>query len=76
MGILVVVGLLLSFLGWVLFITVAFQKGTGMGLACLFIPFFWPLFLILNWKECNTWFITMIIGTVMYAYGGGLEALQ
>ena len=55
-------GYVLSFLGGLWIIVLAWQKGILWGLGCLFIPILQLFYVALNWKEAKSAFFLLLAG--------------
>jgi hypothetical protein len=70
--ILIALGVIVSFVGFIRLLVVTFQESILWGLGCLFVPFVWVIFLIMHWDKAGKPFlielagvVTMIVGLVM-----------
>lgn len=64
-----VVGLVISLIGWVMVIWLAFRESVLWGLACLFIPFAYFIFAITHWADAKKGFLTGVAGTALFFFG-------
>lgn len=76
-GVLFIVGAILSGIGGLWLLVVAFQESVLWGLACWFIPFVALYFVATHWEETKTPFLmnlggvlVAIVGMVMSGGGG------
>lgn len=69
-AILFLIGAIISFVGGIWFLIVAFGEGILWGLACLFIPFVSLIFLAAHWDHAKKPFGISVLGTLIAAVGG------
>jgi len=62
-------GMLLFMAAGIWFLVAAFREGVGWGLACLFLPFVAPIFLIMHWREAWKPGVCSFLGAV-FCMGG------
>jgi hypothetical protein len=67
--ILMIVGIVVSVVGGLWFLGVAFGESVLWGLACLFIPFAALFFLISHWDEAGKPFLVQLAGAVPMVLG-------
>ena len=65
LGVLVAVGYIVSLVGGIMFLIVAFKESALWGLGCLFIPLVSLFFLISHWKDAKKAFLIQMIGAVI-----------
>ena len=58
------VGSIVSLVGGIMFLIVAFQESILWGLGCLFIPFVALIFLIMFWDKASKPFLIQLAGIV------------
>jgi hypothetical protein len=63
------VGVLANLVCGIWILVLAFRKGIGWGLACMFIPFVSLYFVITNWDEAKTPFLASVGGVVLAFMG-------
>lgn len=63
--ILLVAGIVISVIGGIWFLVVAFCESIFWGLGCLIIPFVSLIFLLLHWREAAKPFIVSLIGSAL-----------
>ena len=63
--ILLVFGVILSVIGGIWFLIVAFQESVLWGLGCMFVPFVSLIFLITHWRDAAKPFGVSLLGSVM-----------
>lgn len=63
--ILLVAGIVISVIGGIWFLIVAFSESIFWGVGCLFIPLVSLIFLILHWREAAKPFIVSLIGALL-----------
>jgi hypothetical protein len=63
--ILLVVGGIISAIGGIWFIIVAFQESVLWGLGCLLIPFVSLIFLITHWRDASRPFWVSLLGSII-----------
>jgi glutaredoxin len=66
-ALLFILSLVILVIGGIMCIVAAFQQGILWGLAYMFVPFAWLVFLIKYWEEAKTGFLTSITGGAMMA---------
>lgn len=84
-SILMILGSIISLVGAIMVLIVAFKKSIWWGLGSLLVPFVILVFIVMNWQETSKGFfimlggwVLMIIGTIMAPEGmdpGTLGAL-
>ncbi len=63
LGLLVLIaGLIISLIGGIWFLVVAFRESILWGLGCIFIPFVSLFFLIIHWKDASKPFFVSLLG--------------
>lgn len=67
--ILVVVGFIVSVVGGIWFLVVAFQESVFWGLGCLLLPFVTLIFLIQHWDKAGRPFLIQLAGVVPFIVG-------
>ena len=67
--ILLFVGLIVGFVGETMLLTVAYRRGLGYLFACLFLPLFAWIFLLLNARHTAVPFTLAIVGLVVSGLG-------
>ena len=67
--ILLIIGMIVTFVGGVWFLVVAFQESILWGLGCLFIPIVPLFFLILHWDQASKPFLVQLAGFVPLMVG-------
>ena len=60
-----VIGAIVSLIGGIWFLVVAFRQSVWWGLGCLFIPFVSLVFLIMHWRDAAKPFFVSLLGTVL-----------
>ncbi len=65
--ILLVFGVILSVIGGIWFLIVAFQESVLWGLGCMFVPFVSLIFLISHWRDAAKPFGLSLLGSVIIA---------
>jgi len=65
MTILLYLGYLLSIVGWIWLLVVAFKKSVWWGLGSLLIPFVSLIFAIMNWQVAKKPFLIQLAGVVL-----------
>jgi hypothetical protein len=60
------VGYVLSFLGGLWIIVLAWQKGIAWGLGCLLFPPIQIFYVALNWKQARSAFFLLVAGFVAF----------
>lgn len=63
-----IVGVVLSFVAGLWFLVVSFRQSIVWGLACLFVPFASIVFLIMHWQEAKKPFLLSLLGAVLLIY--------
>ena len=66
---LIYIGGLISFVGGIMLLVVAFKNSVWWGLGSLFIPFVSLIFVILNWQDAKKSFFISLAGTVLMFIG-------
>ncbi len=67
---LTVVGLIISLIGGIWFLRVAFGQSIVWGLGCWFVPFVALIFVVMYWDESSKPFLVLLAGTVLAIIGG------
>jgi hypothetical protein len=62
-------GAILSIVGWIWLVVVAFKTGVWWGLGTLFIPLVGLIFAIMHWSEAKVPFLVSIVGSVLLYFG-------
>jgi hypothetical protein len=65
--IILAIGGIVSLVGGIWFLVVAFRQTIWWGLGCIFIPFVWLIFLIMHWGEAKNPFFVSLLGGVIIA---------
>jgi hypothetical protein len=73
--ILAVIGYIISLVGGIWLLVVAFQEGIGWGLACLLLPFVSIVFVILHWEDAKSPFLTSLAGGVALILASVLKGM-
>ena len=60
-----VIGAIVSLIGGIWFLVVAFRQSVWWGLGCLFIPFVSLVFLIMHWRDAAKPVFVSLLGTVL-----------
>ena len=63
--VLFVIGVIVSLIGGIWFLVVAFRASVWWGLGCLFIPFVWLVFLIMHWSDAAKPFFVSLLGAAL-----------
>ena len=66
---LIAVGMVVSLIGGIWFLVVAFQESILWGLGCLFVPFVSLIFLIMHWDRAGKPFLIQMAGVVPMLVG-------
>lgn len=66
---LAVLGMILSFVGGIWLLVVAFKTSVWWGLGSLFIPLVGLIFVILHWQPSKKPFLISVVGTVLLIIG-------
>ena len=66
---LLVLGMILSVVGGIWLLVVAFQTGVWWGLGSLFVPFVSLVFVIMHWQPSKKPFLISVVGTVLLIIG-------
>lgn len=66
------IGGLMSFIGSIWVLVLAFRRHIGWGLAGLLIPFALMVFGVMNWSETQEGMMLTIVGTVVTMFVSGL----
>ena len=74
-GLLFLVGAIVSFVGSIMVLIKAFQESILWGLGSLLIPFVILVFVLLNWYEAKQGFLTMLAGAAVTILGLILGAM-
>lgn len=64
--ILLLLGVLCLLIGSIVLIVVGFKQSIWWGLAILFIPFSWLIFLVLHWEQGKNGFLMIVTGIIFY----------
>jgi hypothetical protein len=76
---LLVIGWLVSIVGSIMLLVVAFKESVWWGLGCIFIPFVALIFLIMHWAVAKKPFFIELAGAVLIIIGillGGSAGLH
>jgi hypothetical protein len=60
-----IIGAIISVIGGIWFLVVAFRQTIWWGLGCLFIPFVSIIFLIIHWGDAAKPFFVSLLGVVI-----------
>jgi hypothetical protein len=63
--VLIGLGVVVSFIGGIMFLIAAFKEGVGWGLAVMFIPFAQLVFLVKYWSQARVAFLAQVIGVAL-----------
>jgi len=66
---LIILAVILSLVGGIWFIVIAFRQSVVWGLVVIFVPFASLVFLVKYWQQAKTSFFIQLIGTVLYFAG-------
>lgn len=67
--VLIIIGALVSLVGGIWFLVVAFRQSVVWGLVVIFVPFASLVFLVKYWRDAKASFFVQLIGTVIYFAG-------
>jgi hypothetical protein len=59
------IGAIVSIIGGIWFLIVAFRQSVWWGLGCLFVPFVSLVFLIMHWRDAAKPFFVSLLGTAI-----------
>ena len=65
--VLLAIGAIVSLIGGIWFLVVAFRASVWWGLGCIFIPFVSLVFLIMHWGEAAKPFFVSLLGAALIA---------
>ena len=75
--ILAVIGCIAALVGELLMLTVAYKRGLGWFLGCLFLaPLFWVPLLAVQFKATAKPFAIALIGLIFVAVGGSMAGIE
>ena len=63
---LLVVGLLVSLVGWIMVVSLAFRESILWGLGTIFVPFVYFIFAVTHWEIAKKGFLIGVTGSVMF----------
>lgn len=66
-------GVIVSIIGGLWLLIMAFQTSVLWGLACLFIPFVSLIFVFTHWEEAKPAFLTSLGGAALVFFAGTLS---
>ncbi|MDQ6802016.1 MAG: hypothetical protein M3041_14410 [Acidobacteriota bacterium] len=64
-----IIGLIVNLIGWGIVVVMAFRESLGWGLAVIFIPFAYIVFVVQHWQETKKAFLTGVVGTLVIMAG-------
>jgi hypothetical protein len=70
---LVIIGFVIMIIGGIWLLIEAFRESILWGLGCLFIPILGLIFAITHWDKAGKPFLVQVVGTVLFAVGGGFS---
>ena len=65
MSALLIIGMIISFIGGIWLLVVAFQTGVWWGLGSLLLPLISLIFVILHWQVAKKPFLISLAGTIL-----------
>ncbi len=68
-SVLIIIGVIIAFIGGILFLIVAFSESVLWGLGCIFVPFVGLIFLITHWGDAKGPFFIQLAGGVVIVLG-------
>ncbi len=68
-GILMFIGVIVAFVGGIMFLIVAFKQNILWGLGCIFVPFVSLIFLIMYWNDAKKPFLIQLTALPFYILG-------
>jgi hypothetical protein len=72
---LIALGGVAGFVGWIWLLVVAFQESVPWGLGSLLVPFVGLIFAFLHWAEAKRPFLVWVLGIVLAVAGAALGAI-
>jgi len=71
---LLILGFVLAFIGHLLIVVDAWQKGILWGWGCLFVPLIALIYVALNWKVMKTPFLIHMAGLIALTWAESMRA--
>jgi hypothetical protein len=71
---LLILGAVLAFIGHLLIVVDAWQKGILWGLGCLMVPLIALIYVALNWKTMKTPFLFQVAGFLALTWAESMRA--